>query len=226
MENKNFIIAIDGPVGSGKGTLSIELAKSLSALYLYTGGMYRALALACLRKNTNIENKVAVLSVLSEINIDVKTESSGPKVFLNGEDVTEEIFRPEVGNAVPIVAAIVEVREEMVARQKELIKGKRAVVEGRDISTVVAPDAELKIYLTADIETRARRRLDQFKEKGISKTFEEVLGDTRRRDDLDIQREASPLTVVEDAYVIDTTNDSIFDTVEKVKKKLMEKKLL
>ncbi len=226
MENKNFVVAIDGPVGSGKGTLSIELAKELNALYLYTGGMYRALALACLRASVDLNDKQRVLDVLGKIVIDVKTESSGPKIILDSQDITDEIFRPEVGNAVPIVAAMVEVREKMVARQKELIEDKRAVVEGRDIATIVAPDAELKIYLTADVDVRAKRRFLQFEEKGMHKTYEEVLEDTKRRDEMDTKREASPLTIVEDAYVIDTTNDSIEDTVHKVKDKLREKGLL
>jgi cytidylate kinase len=114
----------------------------------------------------------------------------------------------------------------MVVRQRDLIKDKRAVVEGRDIATVVAPNAELKIYLEADVQIRAKRRLDQFLEKGIDKTFEEVLKDTKERDRLDMVRTASPLKVVEDAYVIDTTNDTIQDTVEKVKEKLREKGLI
>lgn len=226
MQNKNFTLAIDGPVGSGKGTLSLELAKELDALYLYTGGMYRALALACLRSGIDLNNKKDVLSVLENISIDVKTQALGPKVFLSGEDITDEIFRPEVGNAVPIVAAIPEVRKKMVTLQKELVKDSRAVVEGRDISTVVAPNAELKIYLTADVEERAKRRFNQFKEKGIEKSFEEVLEDTKRRDELDTNRQASPLTIVEEAFVIDTTNDTIQDTVKKVKEKLREKGLI
>lgn len=226
MQDKIFTVAIDGPVGSGKGTLSIELAKELNALYLYTGGMYRALALACLRGNINLNNKDSVLSVLGSISIDVKTASSGPQIFLNNEDVTEELFNPEVANAVPITSAIPQVREKMVAIQKELIKNKRAVVEGRDIATVVAPNAELKVYLTADVQTRAKRRYEQFKDKGIDKSFDEVLADTKRRDDLDTHREASPLTIVDDAYIIDTTSDTISDTVEKVKDKLKERGLL
>lgn len=226
MNYKNFTVAIDGPVGSGKGTLSIELAKQLDALYLYTGGMYRSLALACIREKVNLEDKEKILEVLKRIKIDLKTDSLGPKVFLNSEDVTEEIFNPEVGNAVPIVAAIQEVRKEMVARQKELINGKRSVVEGRDISTVVAPNAELKIYLTAEVEVRARRRFVQFEEKGIHKTYEEVLSDTKKRDELDTKREASPLAIAKDAFIIDTTNDSTLDTVEKVKSRLRKKGLI
>lgn len=226
MDNKNFVVAIDGPVGSGKGTLSIELAKELDALYLYTGGMYRALALACLRNKINLRDRDEAMKILRNITIDVKMSYYGAKIILDGEDVTDEIFLPEVGNAVPIVAAIADVRKEMVARQKELIKGKRAVVEGRDISTDVAPDAQLKVYLTADVNVRAKRRFDQFVEKGVNKKFEEVLSDTKERDRQDIEREASPLKITEGAVVIDTTNDTISDTVEKVKNNLREKGLL
>ncbi len=226
MVNKNFIVAIDGPVGSGKGTLSIELAKELDALYLYTGGMYRALALACLRNEVNLREEKQVLQVLMNTDIKLEMSTDGAGVFLGTEDVTGEISRPEVGNATPIIAAIPVVRREMVARQKEMIEGKRAIVEGRDIATDVAPNADLKVYLTADVNTRAKRRFEQFKEKGIEKTLEEVLRDTKERDRQDMERNASPLTIVEDAFVIDTTNDTVSDTIDKVKNKLRDKGLL
>jgi cytidylate kinase len=221
----DLTIAIDGPVCSGKGTLSVALANKLGIIYLYTGGMYRALTLACIRRNTNLENEEDVLEILRNTAITLKSEGNGTKVFLGEEDVTEKIFEPEVSNSTPIIAKHPKVREEMVKEQKELIKGKPAVIEGRDIASKVAPNANLKIYLTADLRVRAKRRLKQYEQKGIVKTFEEVLEETEQRDELDSEREASPLSVPHDAEVIDTSNDEVSDTLEKVLKILKDKNL-
>lgn len=223
--DKKFTIAIDGPVGSGKGTLGIALAKKLNALYLYTGGMYRALALACLEKKIDLASEEEVFQFFKSINIKLDISSAGTKVFLENELVNDKIFLPEVSNATPKVAAMPKVREEMVKRQKEIVRNQSAVIEGRDITTDVAPGADLKIFLTADVNVRARRRYKQFLERGIKKTFEEVLEDTKERDRQDTERAASPLTIVEDAFVIDTTNDTIEETVEKVTEKVKEKNL-
>lgn len=231
---KNFAIAIDGPVGSGKGTLAVALAKKINALYVYTGAMYRELTLACLREKTDIEDEEKVLELLSRISIDFKPTSDGIKAFLNNENVTDEIFKPYVSKAVSIVAAFPRVRKEMVLKQKKMaedaIKSKKNVVmEGRDIATDVLPNADMKIYLTADINVRAQRRLKQFEDRGIKTDLNNVLKDLKERDSRDIQRSASPLRMAEDAIVVDTTDDTVGQTVSKVEKimsKLKEKSLI
>lgn len=226
MSKEDLTIAIDGPVGSGKGTLSSLLAQKLNAMYLYTGGMYRALALACIRENVDIYEAKDVIDLFKKARIDLSTEGSENKVFLNGEDVTREIFFPKVSNITPIIASYPEVRRAMVEKQREMIKGKRVVVEGRDTATDIAPDADIKIYLTADVRTRADRRLRQLKEKGLEESFEDVLFDTQERDRRDMKRDASPLTVTQDTLVIDTTNDKVEDTIEKVVSELTRRKLI
>lgn len=221
-------IAIDGPVGSGKGTLAIALAKRLSLAHIYTGGMWRALTLACLEKNTDINDSQAVLEVLNNSVIEVKVdENSGETlIILNGKDVTHDIFMPYVSNNTPIVAKYKEVRSEMVKRQKEIVQGKDVVVEGRDTTTVVLPNADIKIFLTADVNERARRRFDQLKEKNVEISFEEVLKDVVERDRADTQREESPLNETKDSFVVDTTNDTIEETIEKVMIELKSRNLI
>jgi cytidylate kinase len=224
--NKPITIAIDGPVGSGKGTLSVALSKKLGILYLYTGGMYRALTLACLREGVDLHDEHAVLDVLANCNLHLKVSAGETVIYLGDEDVTEAIIRPEVSNQTPIVAAHPKVREEMVKRQKELVAGHASVIEGRDIATVVAPNAEVKIYLTASLEARAMRRLEQFKERGIQKNYQEVLSDTKERDHMDENREVSPLSQHEGAVEIDTTTDRVDETVTKVITLLKERQYL
>lgn len=226
---KNFVIAIDGPVGSGKGTLAVALARKLNALYVYTGAMYRELALACLRQKTNIKDEEEVLEVLNKSSIYFKPATEGIKAFLNGEDVSDEIFKPYVSKTVSTVAAFPKVRKEMVSRQRKIAqeairRGESVVMEGRDIATDVLPDADMKIYLTADINVRAKRRLKQFEDRGIKTNFEDVLRDLKERDSKDMQRNASPLRMAEDAIAIDTTDDTIEQTVRKIEVLMAEQK--
>lgn len=231
MNKKTISIAIDGPVGSGKGTLAVALSKRLNAFYVYTGAMYRELALACLRKKININNEKEVLKILNNISIELKNTDYGVRAFLDGQEVSDEIFKPDISKTVPIVAAFPKVRKEMVLRQQKTAKdaigkGKSVVMEGRDIATDVLSDADIKIYLTADIKIRAQRRLNQLAERGMKTSFDEVLQDIQERDRQDTQRSASPLRVVRDAVVIDTTNDTIDQTVNRVVEKLKEKNLI
>ena len=231
MNKKTISIAIDGPVGAGKGTLAVALSKKLNAFYVYTGAMYRELALACLRKKININDEEEVLKVLNNISITLKNTDYGVRAFLDGVEVSDEIFKPHVSRMVPIVAAFPKVRREMVLKQQKTAKdatreGKNVVMEGRDIATDVLHDADIKIYLTADTGIRAQRRLKQLEDRGIETEFNDVLKDLEMRDGQDMQRSASPLRIVEDAVVIDTTNDTIDQTVNKVIEKLKEKNLI
>lgn len=225
---KKFKIAIDGPVGVGKGTLAVALSKKLGALYINTGAMYRSLAFACLKEKIDINSGEDIFRVLKNTSIDLQIDNEGmQKVFLNGKEISREIFLPEVNNSVAIVSEFPDVRKEMVRRQKELIENKeRVVIEGRDIATEVSPDADIKIFLTADIETRAKRRFEQMIEKGIDTDLETVLSETKKRDKTDTERKASPLIITSDAYVLDTTNLSIDETVSKVIEKMKEKGII
>lgn len=223
---KNFVIAIDGPVGAGKGTLAVALAKRLNAFYIYTGGMYRALAYACLEQNIDIHNETQVLEVLRKISLILQVKEYGTVISINGREIFDEMFLPEVTKATPIVAAMPAVRREMVARQQKVMEGKSVVVEGRDSATDVAPRADLKIYLTADINTRAKRRVSQLKKRDLDISFAEVLEHIKERDRQDTQRKASPLIMTRDAYLIDTTNLTIEETVKKVMNKLKEKGII
>jgi len=223
--NKKLIIAIDGPVGSGKGSVAVALAKKLNAFYIYTGGMYRALAYECLRQNINIHSEKEVLKLLKKISLELKVEEYGTVISVNGQEIFDELFLPEVTKTTPIVAAFSRVRNEMVLRQRKAIDNKDVIVEGRDIATEVIPHADLKIYLTADANVRAKRRQQQLKKRGFDVSFEEVLQQINNRDKLDTERKASPLTLVPDAYIIDTTNLTAEQTAEKAMVKLREKRL-
>lgn len=221
--NKGFIIAIDGPVASGKGTFSLLLAEKLAGFYLYTGAMYRGVALACFEKGIDVKNPDQVKNILPQVNFEFKDE----KVFLNGKDITEKIKEPEIARAGSVVARYPLVREDLVKKQQEIAKkaideGRVVVAEGRDTTTVVFPNAALKVFLTASDEIRAKRRLEQYKRKGIERTFEEVYSETKQRDESDTTREASPMYVASDAMFIDTSNDEIEDTVKRVIEKLKE----
>lgn len=223
----NLQIAIDGPVASGKGTLAVRLAKKINAFHIYSGGMYRALALACLRRNIDINDGAKVLDVLYQIEIGLRLgKDFHTRILLDGEDVSGEIFFPEVSNITPITSKYPEVRHEMVNRQRELAKDRSVIMEGRDITTVVLPNADLKVFLTADIDIRAKRRLDQLEDKNANIDFETVKKDIEKRDMADTVRDASPLTQADDAFAIDTSNDTIEETVEKVLNELKKRGLL
>jgi cytidylate kinase len=214
---KPFIIAVDGPSGAGKSTLSRRLARELRLLYIDTGAMYRAVALACASAGVNTSDAERVGKVARHSAIRLEGDPDSLRVYLDGRDVTEEIRGESAGREASVVSAVPEVRRELVRRQREMGSvGSGVVLDGRDIGTVVFPDADVKFFLTAVPEERARRRLDEerAKERGVS--FEATLADINERDLRDATRNDSPLRIADDAVVIDTTEFSIDEVFEQM----------
>ncbi|WP_059018905.1 (d)CMP kinase [Mycobacterium sp. M26] len=202
----NVIVAVDGPAGTGKSSVSRGLARALGARYLDTGAMYRIVTLAMLRAEVDLDDPAAIAAV-SDVPLSVGHDPDVDRAYLAGEDVSAEIRGDAVTRAVSAVSAVPQVREKLVALQRELASGSdNVVVEGRDIGTVVLPDADVKIFLTASAETRARRRNDQNIRSGLGDDYETVLADVRRRDHLDSTRAVSPLRPAEDALIVDTSD--------------------
>lgn len=215
----SFIIAIDGPAGSGKGTITKRVANKIGFLRLDTGALYRCLTLEVIRNKIEINDISKMTDIVRNMKIEfVPNEDMNELdyVFLNKENVTKEIRSNEVNNIISVISSIKEVRNEMLQIQRNIAKEKDTIMEGRDIGTVVFPNANLKIYLNADIEERARRRYKENMEKGISTTYEEVLQILKNRDKIDMEREVAPLKKAEDAIEIDSTNMSIEEVVDKV----------
>ncbi|WP_313674359.1 (d)CMP kinase [Mycolicibacterium sp.] len=199
------VIAIDGPAGTGKSTVSRRLAQALGARYVDTGAMYRIVTLAMLRAGVDLDDPDAIAAA-TEVPMSVGFDPQVEQTYLDGEDVSAQIRSDEVTRAVSAVAAVPAVRKHLVRLQRELAEGKdRVVLEGRDIGTVVLPDADVKIFLTASAETRATRRNDQNVAAGLPDDYETVLADVRRRDHLDSTRAVSPLRPADDAVIVDTS---------------------
>jgi CMP/dCMP kinase len=228
--DKELQIAIDGPVAAGKGDIAARLAQQLHLVYIYTGAMYRALALACIRQKIPFKNKEKVLPLLESLSIVLTTPNPDSdktfRVFLNAEDVTTEIFNQDVAMGTSDVSTIPEVRQVMVVKQQQLAKGKRVVMEGRDIGLRVLPKAQLKIFLTASLEERAQRRFKQWQELGINKTYAETLEDTENRDKQDTTRATDPLTKLPDAWELDTTGLTQEEVTDRIIQELSKRKLL
>ncbi len=201
------VIAIDGPAGSGKSTIAVELARRLGRLHVNTGAMYRAFTVKVLRAGLPIEKRDEIVRLLNESTVELRPdESGGVRVLLDGEDVTREIGTPEVSRLVSPVSLMPEVRTLMVREQRRLARDCDVVAEGRDVTTVVYPDARYKFYLDASLDERARRRLEEFRSRSEAATLDEVKRELAERDHRDSTRELSPLTRAEDAVVVDTTS--------------------
>jgi len=213
---KQYLIAIDGPVGAGKSTVAKITAQRLNIIYVDTGAMYRAVGLYVLRKGFNPSSASDVIAVLNEINLDVRLSNEGQMIFLNGEDVTRQIRTPEISMAASNVSAIPEVREKLVNIQRKLAESKSVIMDGRDIGTVVLPNATTKIYLNANLDVRAERRYKELTRKGQKVTFEDVKNDIIKRDANDMSRAASPLKKADDAIELDTTGKSLDEVVSDV----------
>ena len=220
----SFIVAIDGPAGTGKGTITKILSKEMGLVNIDTGATYRCVALYAIRNNIKLEEKDKIIESLKNINIDMKNEDGEQTIFLNGEDVSKEIRSKEVTKIVSQVSSIKEVRFAMVDIQRKLAEGKDVIMEGRDITTYVFPNADVKIYLDADENERAKRRYKEMQEKGIEMTYEEVLKNIQIRDKNDKEKEIGALKIAEDAVYVDTTNLTIEEVKEKVKQIIEEKR--
>ena len=207
------IVAIDGPAGSGKGTIAKMLASECNLTYIDTGAMYRAIAYACIQNNIDI----AEADKIVELAKNSKIEFIDGKTYLDNGDVSKEIRTMEVTKIVSPISSIVKLREILVDLQRKIAEGYDVIMEGRDITTVVFPNANYKFYLDADVEERARRRFEENKIKGIESTFEEILENIKKRDYNDMHKEVGSLTRTEDSIYIDSTNLSVDEVVEKIK---------
>ncbi|ACO04273.1 MAG TPA: (d)CMP kinase [Persephonella sp.] len=212
-----MIIAIDGPAGSGKSTVAKKLSRILGYTYIDTGAMYRAVAYKVKEEGIDPDNPDAVVNIMKRINIKLEPSDNGVKVFLDGEDVSSKIRTEEIGKIASKIARHPEVRKILVQKQREMgKKAKNAVIEGRDTGTVIFPDADLKIFMTASPEVRARRRWEELKNKGLDIDYNRILKEVKERDHLDQTRKDSPLRPAKDAIIIDTTNKSIDEVINQI----------
>lgn len=219
----SFIVAIDGPAGSGKGTVTKLVGEKFNLINIDTGAMYRCVTLACIEKNITCEQLNEIEKVLENIDIKLKRIDGNQIVILNGEDVTSKIRTTEVDDAVAKFSAIKIVRDKITPLQREMGKENNIIMEGRDIGTVVFPNADVKIFMDCSLEERAKRRYKQNIEKGIECTYEEVLKSIQERHLLETQREIAPFVKAEDAIYIDSTNMSVDEVVEEICKIIEEK---
>lgn len=211
-------IALDGPAGAGKSTIAKAISKKLGFMYVDTGAMYRTIALYCINKNANLENEELISKLCMEAPIKITYENEVQHMYLEGVDVSTDIRTEQISKAASDISKFGAVRERLVAMQQQLGKEYDVIMDGRDIGTVVLPDASLKIYLTASSEVRALRRYNEYKEKGQEADLEALKKDIEQRDYNDMHRKISPLMKARDAIEVDTSNMNIEEVVEHVSK--------
>lgn len=212
-----YSIAIDGPAGAGKSTVARAVAKELSYIYVDTGAMYRALGLFFVRKNVDIRDESAVVAGLPEVKVSIAYADDGSQqVYLNGEDVSAAIRTQQIGDAASTVSQYQPVRDKLVALQKQLASETSVVMDGRDIGTKVLPHANLKIYLTASVEVRARRRALELQEKGMPAELSQIEKEVAERDYRDMHRENSPLMQADDAVLVDSSEMTLDETIDRI----------
>lgn len=219
----SFNIAIDGPAGAGKSTIAKQLAKELSFIYVDTGAMYRSMALYFMRNSIAKEDEAAISDACKTVEVSISYENGEQQVLLNGENVSKEIRKEEVGKMASATSVYKEVRKKLVELQQKLAADKDVIMDGRDIGTCVLPNAQVKIYLTASVETRAERRYQELQEKGAACDLEVIKKDIADRDYQDMHREISPLKQAEDAILVDSSDMGIEEVVETIKNIYREK---
>ena len=217
----SFIVAIDGPAGAGKGTITKLVGEKLGLVNIDTGATFRCVALNMLQEKIDVKEENRIEEMLNRLHIDMYPNG---KIYLNGKEVTKKIREKDVNDFVSPVAVLPIVRNKLLEVQRKIAEGKDVIMEGRDIGTVVFPNADVKIYLDAAAEERARRRVLQNQEKGIKSSYEEVLKGIKDRDKRDSTREIAPLKKAEDAIYVDSTNLSVEEVVEKIIGIIIEKK--
>ncbi|MDR7481347.1 MAG: (d)CMP kinase [Armatimonadota bacterium] len=223
MSRRPPVVAIDGRSASGKSTVAEAVAIRLGFRHVDTGAMYRSVALAALRRGIPLHDADALAALAASLEIDLRAAAGGSRVIVDGEDVTEAIRAPEVGDAASVVSAVPGVRAALVARQRQLGQTGAVVVEGRDIGTVVFPDAEVKVFLDASLEERARRRHEELAARGVRVDLDDVRRQQAERDRRDETRAVSPLRPAADAVVIDTTGRDAQDVVEEIVRLVRER---
>lgn len=216
MNTHKIAVAVDGPAGAGKSSISKIVAKKLGYLYIDTGAMYRSVTWAVLHNHIDVNNQTAVEALLPELDLTMEASDDSCKVFIAGQDVTNFIRTPQVNNAVSIVASYKGVRQYLVERQRLMAEAGGVILDGRDIGSVVLPNAELKIYLTASVEARAMRRYLEVKGTVNEQTLEDIKDSVMQRDDMDKNRKESPLIQVEDAVLVDSSEMTFDETVERI----------
>ena len=219
----SFNIAIDGPAGAGKSTIAKQLAKELSFIYVDTGAMCRSMALYFMRNDIAKEDEAAISDACKTVEVSIAYENGEQQVLLNGENVSKEIRKEEVGKMASATSVYKEVRKKLVELQQKLAADKDVIMDGRDIGTCVLPNAQVKIYLTASVETRAERRYQELQEKGAACDLEVIKKDIADRDYQDMHREISPLKQAEDAILVDSSDMGIEEVVETIKNIYREK---
>lgn len=219
----SFNIAIDGPAGAGKSTIAKQLAKELSFIYVDTGAMYRSMALYFMKNGIAKEDEAAISDACKTVEVSIAYENGEQQVLLNGENVSKEIRKEEVGKMASATSVYKEVRKKLVELQQKLAADKDVIMDGRDIGTCVLPNAQVKIYLTASVETRAERRYQELQEKGAACDLEVIKKDIADRDYQDMHREISPLKQAEDAILVDSSDMGIEEVVETIKNIYREK---
>ena len=216
MNTHKIAVAVDGPAGAGKSSISKIVAKKLGYLYIDTGAMYRSVTWAVLHNHIDVNNQKAVEALLPELDLTMEASDDSCKVFIAGQDVTDFIRTPQVNNAVSIVASYKGVRQYLVERQRLMAEAGGVILDGRDVGSVVLPNAELKIYLTASVEARAMRRYLEVKGTVNEQTLEDIKDSVMQRDDMDKNRKESPLIQVEDAVLVDSSEMTFDETVEHI----------
>lgn len=211
-----YNVAIDGPAGAGKSTIAKLVAKEKGYIYVDTGAMYRGLAIHFLNKGVNPDDREAVAEACRDAEVSIGYEDGVQQIYLNGENVTSMLRTEEVGNMASRTSAIPQVREKLLELQRSLAREKNVIMDGRDIGTNILPDADVKIYLTASVETRAMRRYTELKEKGESCNLEEIARDISERDERDMTREIAPLKKAEDAILVDSSDMTIPEVVAEI----------